>query len=1099
MILPEFLSRINNKEVSSLLRKYYLNDQVISKEYRFDDLLSSTYKIIQGCRYEQTMLRLSRALDGYDIYLPAYLDFRGRIYCSEILHFHERDLTRSLLLFSYVKTTDSNEKKQKAFEALAFHYKSFETLDECREWYNKTIRTITDKVIDNRDEEVTKKNLIELSAKAKHPFQFMSHALGLFMNKWGNLPIVQDASVSTYQLMSYFLLNEKIAIRTNLIPNRDGKINDIYTMLLEELLGFFDMVLSEPLLSIIKKLFNRSLVKSIYMPIIYRKSLYSVCTNLKGEFSNKLTDKECREITKICFRFWSDRYHGMDCLIKLIRSIGWVVSSRDSPVCYKVPFFRTIQDYMEMKPINVWIYDVNKKKRRRVTLRVTTDKRDRRKSEISTFMNFIHQKDAYIAVSVIETMLIINAPVYTVDDNFISTATYCDLLPLIYSNVIRKMGPPLLIINELIYMNIIKPVLRCEGCEGIDFASYNEDYFRKNIIDKNLLKHFLERNIPTHIKKNKNAYNTWLDKNKKRTRMMYAFSKTKRMLNSYTTSTESYLLNSRIEKTTSQNPHPRLIIASHHFIEGGILIRETDQLSCSTMVLLIKFAYPSISGYAKFTISFTMRKRNKEKNKERISFTLGKESISFTLGPAIPLTYEDGNLIPTNKVNANIVNLITQYKEIYKGEYIENITIRVYFEEINKNPHIPSEEEVESILASIFFGLSDIEPIKGKKIKKSYPSHITAIKSCRKNLKCFLVGDIETIVIDNVHKPYVAGLMMVHPNEVINQNVLIETFFSEDDKITIDSFDDRSTKVLNDLIVRTLSIVRRKRSALTIYFHNFSRFDGIFLLKSIACHHKYELRPLLRNNRLYELGVYSGKKMLFRFRDSLNLLLGSLNSLASSLCPELGTKGSIDHENVTLSNLGSNKKTLLDYMKQDILLLGGIMRKAQDIYWKLFQINIESKITLSLLALTIFRMNTYNEKNRPIHILNKNEDNFLRRAYYGGHTNIYIPYGENLYYYDVNSLYPFVMKEFPMPGGVLVWHRNLEDKDLNSLFGFIEAYVVCPKTIKRLFLPYRDKNKTLIFPIGEFIGVYYSEFDITQSALKQKDRSKNISFQEMLK
>jgi len=514
MILPEFLSRVNNKDVSSLLRKYYLNDQVISKEYRFDDLLSSIYKIIQGCRYEQTMLRLSKALDGYDIYLPAYLDFRGRIYRSGILHFHERDLTRSLLLFSDVKTTDSNEKKQKAFEALAFHYKSFETLDECREWYNKTIRTITDKVIDNRDEEVTKKNLIELSAKAKHPFQFMSHAHGLFMNKWGNLPIVQDASASAYQLMSYFLLNDKIAIRTNLIPNRDGKINDIYTMLLEELLVFFDKVLSEPLLSTVKKLFNRSLVKSIYMPMIYGKSQYSVCTDLKSEFSNKLSDKECREITKICFRFWSDRYHGMDCLIKLIRSIGWVVSSRDSPVCYKVPFFRTVQDYMVMKPINVWVYDVNKKKRRRVTLRVTTDKRDRRKSEISTFVNFIHQKDAYIAMSVIETMQIINAPVYTVHDNFISTATYCDLLPSIYSNVIREMGPPLLIINELIYRNIIKPVLRCEGCEGIDYASYNEDYFRKNIIDKNLLKHFLERNIPTHINKNKNAYNTWLDKNK---------------------------------------------------------------------------------------------------------------------------------------------------------------------------------------------------------------------------------------------------------------------------------------------------------------------------------------------------------------------------------------------------------------------------------------------------------------------------------------------------------------------------------------------------------------------------------------------------------
>lgn len=50
----------------------------------------------------------------------------------------------------------------------------------------------------------------------------------------------------------------------------------------------------------------------------------------------------------------------------------------------------------------------------------------------------------------------------------------------------------------------------------------------------------------------------------------------------------------------------------------------------------------------------------------------------------------------------------------------------------------------------------------------------------------------------------------------------------------------------------------------------------------------------------------------------------------------------------------------------------------------------------------------------PIHIPNKNEDTFLRHGYYGGHTDAYKPYGQNLYNYDINSLYPFVMKEFPM-------------------------------------------------------------------------------------
>ena len=60
-----------------------------------------------------------------------------------------------------------------------------------------------------------------------------------------------------------------------------------------------------------------------------------------------------------------------------------------------------------------------------------------------------------------------------------------------------------------IYMNIIKSVLKCE-----EIAKYNDDYFRNNIIDKDLLKHFNEINIPTHIIHNKKAYNTWLGKNK---------------------------------------------------------------------------------------------------------------------------------------------------------------------------------------------------------------------------------------------------------------------------------------------------------------------------------------------------------------------------------------------------------------------------------------------------------------------------------------------------------------------------------------------------------------------------------------------------------
>jgi hypothetical protein len=92
----------------------------------------------------------------------------------------------------------------------------------------------------------------------------------------------------------------------------------------------------------------------------------------------------------------------------------------------------------------------------------------------------------------------------------------------------------------------------------------------------------------------------------------------------------------------------------------------------------------------------------------------------------------------------------------------------------------------------------------------------------------------------------------------------------------------------------------------------------------------------MRDNMLYEIAVYSKnskrRRMLFRFRDSLHLLPGKLASLAKNLCQELGVKGSIDHDKVSVNNLESNKQENKEYLKQDILILGGIMQKAQAIY-----------------------------------------------------------------------------------------------------------------------------------------------------------------------
>ncbi|XP_042415397.1 DNA polymerase-like [Zingiber officinale] len=119
----------------------------------------------------------------------------------------------------------------------------------------------------------------------------------------------------------------------------------------------------------------------------------------------------------------------------------------------------------------------------------------------------------------------------------------------------------------------------------------------------------------------------------------------------------------------------------------------------------------------------------------------------------------------------------------------------------------------------------------------------------------------------------------------------------------------------------------------------------------------------------------------------------------------------------------------------DGLLLGGIMLKAQSLCWERYGVDIEN--VLSSLALTIFRKNYYNEEENPIYVLNQNQDTFIWRGDFGGHSDLYLPEGENLWYYDQNSLFPSVMASEPMPAGAR--RTSLEDQPLESLFGFFEA------------------------------------------------------------
>ncbi len=58
----------------------------------------------------------------------------------------------------------------------------------------------------------------------------------------------------------------------------------------------------------------------------------------------------------------------------------------------------------------------------------------------------------------------------------------------------------------------------------------------------------------------------------------------------------------------------------------------------------------------------------------------------------------------------------------------------------------------------------------------------------------------------------------------------------------------------------------------------------------------------------------------------------------------------------------------------------------------------------------------------------------IKESYTGGSTDMYIPYGVNIYGYDINSLYPHSMANNPMPVNNIKYFEG--EIDLNKIMDF---------------------------------------------------------------
>jgi hypothetical protein len=185
----------------------------------------------------------------------------------------------------------------------------------------------------------------------------------------------------------------------------------------------------------------------------------------------------------------------------------------------------------------------------------------------------------------------------------------------------------------------------------------------------------------------------------------------------------------------------------------------------------------------------------------------------------------------------------------------------------------------------------------------------------------------------------------------------------------------------------------------------------------------------------------------------------------------------IDYKNI--KNLNWNlKEECLQYLHYDLTSLLEILKEFSKYIFINFNSQMTEALTITRLALNIFKNKFYKSnkiKEKNIPLINKLYlFNYIKTAYYGGITEVYKPYGSNLRYYDVNSLYPFVALN-DMAGTECHYLESYEEKGLNltNLFGFFYCKVKTKNQYLGL-LPMHINN-SLILPNGEFYGIWASE------------------------
>lgn len=506
-------------------------------------------------------------------------------------------------------------------------------------------------------------------------------------------------------------------------------------------------------------------------------------------------------------------------------------------------------------------------------------------------------------------------------------------------------------------------------------------------------------------------------------------------------------------------------------------------------------------------IKETLSKKVFDIKKDRIQRTVKIRNINYPLSTNTidfgDIQYKEDNLTFVINSNKGLKfefdrKTDSQTIKVYKNDKLIN-TLKDYFIDLDNNLFKRTVNNLAYFIkdGKVILQTKEYKPkfIEKAKLDKTFTDNI-------------YTADIETLTkLDKNGKRYFEPYSIAYYDGYVSKNYYVTDYNSSDE-------------MMNTFFNNLFSLNLKNAD---IYFHNLSGFDVNFLLKPLLNMDGVKADIMLREDKFIQIKITKGK-CSFNIKDSLLLLPGSLMNLSKSFKietpKEIFPRRLFESETFTANYISNQvpdynkyfnksevsledynnycsqfvnkswslKTETLKYVDIDCIALHQILIKYGNMIFNKWSIDIKHTPTLPALCFKIYKARYMPKDTIPIITGIPYRD--IKQSYTGGATDMYIPYGENIWCYDVNSLYPTAMNSsislFKFPSGKFFSFYNLNNLTISeletffnkSLLGFIECEINCPENIKHPILQIRrevNNNLRTFSPVGTFTGWFHTE------------------------